>query len=249
MIRHRHRVFAGCLAAATLLAVGAAAAQSDILGTARGLLGRFGGSQAGPPRTEDIAAGLKEALRVGVERVVAKVGAVDGFNLDPAIHIPLPDRLRTVQEWLGKVGMSGLADDLETRMNRAAEIASAEAKPLLWDAIRDMTLDDARRIFDGPQDAATQYFRGKMTPALSQRMKPLVDDAMAQAGAVRAYDDMMGRYRAIPFVPDVKADVSDYVVDKGLDGIFHYVAKEEAAIRTNPAARTTDLLRRVFGGG
>ncbi len=109
-------------------------------------------------------------------------------------------------------------------------------------------LDDAQRIFSGPKDAATQYFRGKMTPALSQRMKPLVDDAMAQAGAVKAYDSMMGRYSAIPLVPDVKADLSGHVVEKGLDGIFHYVAQEEAAIRDNPAARTTDLLRKVFGG-
>lgn len=249
MITRRHRALAGGLMAAMALAAGTAAAQGDILGTARGLLGRFGGTGSGTPPAEDVAAGLKEALRVGVERVVARVGAVDGFNLDPAIHIPLPGQLRTVQDWLGKVGMSGMADDLETRMNRAAEIAAGEAKPLLWDAIREMTLDDARRLFDGPEDAATQYFRGKMTPALSRRMKPLVDDAMAQAGAVRAYDDMMGRYSAMPFVPDVKADLSGYVVDRGLDGIFHYVAKEEAAIRTNPAARTTDLLRRVFGGG
>lgn len=243
------RAIAGCVAAAILLGAGPAATQGDITGAARGLLDRLGGSQGSTQQTGDIAAGLKEALHVGVERVVAKVGAVDGFNRDPAIHIPLPAQLQTVQGWLRKVGMAGMADDLENRMNRAAEIAAAEAKPLLWDAIRDMSLDDAQRIFNGPKDAATQYFRGKMTPALSQRMKPLVDDAMAQAGAVKAYDSMMGRYSAIPLVPDVKADISGHVVDKGLDGIFHYVAKEEASIRDNPAARTTDLLRQVFGGG
>ncbi|MDX9859583.1 MAG: DUF4197 domain-containing protein [Rhodospirillales bacterium] len=243
------RGIVGCLTATIVLAAGAANAQSDMMGKARGLLGTLGGNQGGAQQTTDIAAGLKEALRVGVERVTARVGAVDGFNLDPAIHIPLPGQLQTVQQWLGRVGMSGMADDLETRMNRAAEIAAGDAKTLLWDAVAEMTLDDAKRIFNGPQDAATQYFRSKMTPALSQRMRPLVDDAMAEAGAVKAYDGMMGRYRTIPMVPDVKADLSGYVVDKGLDGIFHYVAKEEAAIRTNPAARSTDLLRRVFGGG
>jgi hypothetical protein len=243
------RGLAGCLVAVIVLATGTAGAQSDIVGKARGLLGTLGGSQGGTPQTADIAAGLKEALHVGVERVVAKVGAVDGFNGDPAIHIPLPAQLQTVQGWLRKAGMAGMADDLESRMNRAAEMAAVEAKPLLWEAIREMSLDDAQRIFNGPKDAATQYFRGKMTPALSGRMKPLVDDAMAQAGAAKAYDSMMGRYSAIPLVPDVKADLSGHVVDKGLDGIFHYVAKEEAAIRDNPAARTTDLLRQVFGGG
>jgi hypothetical protein len=243
------RGIAGCLAAAMMLAAGPAAAQSDLLGKARGLLGSHGSGLDGTAQTDTVAAGLKEALRVGVERVVGKVGAVNGFNLDPAIHIPLPGPLRTVQSWLGKVGMAAMADDLETRMNRAAEIAAGEAKTLLWGAIQEMSIDDAQRIFNGPKDAATQYFQGKMTPALSARMKPLVDDAMAEAGAIKAYDAMMGRYSAIPFVPDVKADVSGYVVDKGLGGIFHYIAKEEAAIRDNPAARTTDLLRKVFGGG
>ena len=111
-----------------------------------------------------------------------------------------------------------------------------------------MTLDDARRIYDGPDDAATQYFKGTMSKPLRKRMRPIVSDNLDQVGAVRSYDAMMDEYRAIPFVPDVKSDLTSYVVRKGLDGIFFYVAEEERKIRRDPAARTTELLRKVFGG-
>ena len=226
-----------------------ASAKSDLLGTARNLLGSFGGSGSGSSTSlasGEIVDGLKEALRVGAEKVVAQVGAPDGFNADPAIHIPLTDEMRTVQKWLGKIGMSGMADDLETRMNRAAETASGEAKALFWDSIKQMTLDDAKGILNGPDDAATQYFKGKMSTPLKAKMEPLVDAALTEAGAVKVYDSMMANYKSIPFVPDLKADLKGHVLDKALDGIFLYVAKEEAAIRNNPAARTTDLLKKVF---
>ncbi len=195
----------------------------------------------------EIARGLREALRVGTERVVDQVGRFDGFNADPEIHIPLPGALERVQKALRTVGMSGMADDLELKLNRAAERAAPEAQALFFDAISQMTLDDARQILDGPDDAATQYFRRTMGPPLGERMTPIVDDALNEVGAVRTYDDMMGQYQALPLVPDVKADLVAYTVDKGLDGIFYYVAQEEAAIRNNPAKRTTELLRKVFG--
>ena len=143
--------------------------------------------------------------------------------------------------------MSDLADDLETRLNRGAEAAAPEAKELFIDAIAEMSLDDARGILDGPDDAATQYFKGKMSTPLSARMEPIVDRNLSEVGAVAAYDKMMGQYDTIPLVPDVKADLTTYVVEKGLEGIFFYVAKEEAAIRKDPAKRTTELLQRVFG--
>lgn len=229
----------------------AAWAQGSFLDKAKKLLGDQNLLSPGtaPLSTEEIGAGLREALRVGTERVVAQVGAFDGFNADPQIHIPLPGVLKDVQSALRTVGMSRLADDLETRLNRAAETAAPEAKELFWQAIRQMTLDDVRKIYDGPDDAATQYFKGKMSPELARRLRPIVDDSLAQVGAIKSYDDMMSRYRAMPFVPDVKADLSDHVVAKAMDGIFHYVAKEEAAIRNEPAARTTALLKRVFGSG
>ena len=234
---------------APLLALGLptpAAAQLDFLGKAKEALGTLQGG--GALSEDEIGKGLREALRVGTERVVRQVGARDGYNGDPDIHIPLPGTLERVQSALRGVGMAGLADDLELRLNRAAEAAAPEAKSLFFKAISEMTLDDVRRIYEGPDDAATRYFQGKMSPPLAERMAPVVDRSLSEVGAVAAYDKMMGQYRAIPFVPDVKADLTRYVVDKAMDGIFHYVAVEEAAIRHDPAARTTALLQRVFGG-
>ncbi|RPH50824.1 MAG: DUF4197 domain-containing protein [Desulfobacteraceae bacterium] len=196
---------------------------------------------------EEIGAGLKDALRVSSENVVKQLGREDGFNKDPDIHIPLPQQLDTVKSLLAKVGMSGMLDDLELKLNRAAEQAAPKAKNLFWKAIKEMSFDDAKKIYGGPEDAATQYFRGKMSSSLSAEMQPVVKNSLAEVGAVRAYDNAMTQYRSIPFVPEVKADITDYVLEKGVDGIFHYMAIEEAAIRRNPAKRTTDLLKLLFG--
>ena len=196
--------------------------------------------------SDEIGGGLKEALRVGTENVVGSLGQTDGFNLDPQIHIPLPKQLDQVKNILGKVGMDSMLTDLELRLNRAAEIATPMAKELFLGAINEMTLDDVMSIFNGPDDAATQYFKSKMSGPLAIEMKPIVDASLADAGAVKSYDAVMERYNAVPFVQKVDADLSDYVVQKGMDGIFYYLAVEESAIRENPAKRTTDLLKRVF---
>ncbi len=206
-----------------------------------------GSTSGGALSLNDITAGLKEALRVGAERVVGQVGAADGYNKDPDIHIPLPDSLKSVQSALRRVGMSGLADDVELKINRAAEAAAPQSKQILWDAVTNMTLDDAKAIYDGPKDAATQYFKQNSSGNLSNVIKPVVDQALAQVGAIASYDTMMGQYKSLPFVPDVKASLSDHTVRLALDGLFHYLAKEEAAIRDNPAKRTTELLTKVFG--
>lgn len=194
----------------------------------------------------EITRGLRDALRVGSERVVGSLGRVDGFNLSD-VHIPLPGVLGKVQKVLQKVGQSGLADDLELRLNRAAEIATPLAKNLFFQSIRDMTLSDVRDILTGPDDSATQYFRGKMSNPLAKGMMPIVDDALADAGAIKAYDRMMGAYKNVPLVPDVKADLTTYVLEKAIDGIFLYLGREEAAIRQNPAKRTTEIMKKVFG--
>ena len=219
--------------------------QSDFL--KKGLDTLMGDDGGGSLSTQDMAAGLREALRVGSERVVSQVGAADGFNLDPEIHNPLPGAFRQVQSALKNVGLSELADDVELKLNRAAEAAAPEARDLFVQAINEMTLDDAKRIFDGPDDAATRYFKGKMSAPLSDKMAPIVDRSLAEVGALASVDRMMASYQSIPFVPDVKSDLRSYVVEKALDGIFFYVAKEEAAIRNDPAARTTELLKQVFG--
>ena len=196
---------------------------------------------------DEIGGGLKEALRVGTENVVARLGSIDGFNLDPQIHIPLPEKLGQVQKVLGKVGMDSMLVDLETRLNRAAEMATPKAKQLFIGAINEMTLDDVMAIYNGPEDSATQYFKSKMAGPLAIEMKPVIDESLADVGAANSYDAAMERYNTVPFVPKVDADLSDYVVEKGMDGIFYYLGKEEAAIRQDPAKRTTDLLKLVFG--
>ena len=195
----------------------------------------------------EVGAGLKEALRVGTGNVVNLLGMADGFNLDPKIHIPLPDTLGTVKKFLEKAGMSKTLDELELKLNRAAELAVPKAKTLFEKAISEMSFSDVMNIFNGPDDAATRFFQNKMTPDLVKEMHPIIENALNEAGAVHAFERVMGEYKTIPFVPDVKADLTDYTVEKGLDGIFYYVAQEEAAIRNNPAARTTDLLKKVFG--
>ena len=197
--------------------------------------------------TGEIGAGLKDALLVGSANVVSQLGSLDGFNLDPAIHIPLPEQFSTVKSVLGKVGMTSLLDDLELKLNRAAEVATPKAKALFGQAISEMTFEDVMNIYNGPDDAATRYFQDKMAPPLAKEMQPVVEQSLAEVGAVQSYDNVMGEYRTIPFVPDVKADLTTYVVEKGMDGIFYYMAKEEEAIRQNPAKRTTELLQKVFG--
>ena len=143
--------------------------------------------------------------------------------------------------------MDSMLVDLEAKMNEAAEVATPKAKQLFIDAINDMTLDDVMAIYKGPDDAATQYFRSKMAAPLALELKPVVDSSLEGVGAMQLYDGVMQQYEEVPFAPEVDFDMSDYVVDKGMDGIFYYLAKEEAAIRNNPAKRTTDLLKSVFG--
>lgn len=199
------------------------------------------------PLTEkDIAAGLKEALKVGAERVVSQVGKKNGYLNDKAIHIVLPKKLQKAHKTLSKLGLGRYTKELETKMNRAAELAAPKAKTIFYSAIKDMRWQDVKAIYNGKHDAATQYFKSKMTPALKRMMKPLIDKTLAEAGAVKAYERAVKQYHSIPFVPRVKSDLTGYVMDKGINGLFYYLAKEEAAIRENPVKRTTALLKRVF---
>lgn len=230
-----------------ILGEGSESGVSDLLDSVVGGDKAPQGQSDAPLSNFEIGQGLREALTVGAERVVGQLGAQDGFNLDPEIHIPLPETLRKVQETLSAVGMASLVDDLELRLNRAAEYATPRAKALFFEAIEAMTLDDVRNILGGPDDAATSYFQGQMQGPLSDEMRPLVDQALNEAGAIRAYDNVMGEYDDIPFMPDVKADLTQHVLELGIAGIFKYIAIEEAAIRNNPVERTTDILRRVFG--
>ncbi|NNK85530.1 MAG: DUF4197 domain-containing protein [Desulfobacterales bacterium] len=226
----------------------AAGAKSSWWDKGKKLLDNFSPSKnKNPPTAAEIGAGLKEALRIGTKNVVSQLGQIDGFNADAAIHIPLPEDLKKVKTVLNKIGMSSLLDNLELKLNRAAEVATPKAKKLFWEAITEMTLDDVKAIYKGPEDAATRYFQRKMTPPLAKQMRPVVQQSLSEVKAIKAYDNAMRQYQSFPFVSDVKADLTGYVIEKGMDGIFYYLAREEAAIRKNPAKRTTDLLKRVFG--
>ena len=137
--------------------------------------------------------------------------------------------------------MESMLADLETKLDEAVEIATPKAKQLFIEAINDIKLEDVMAIYKGPDDAATQYFRSKMSAPLALEMKPVVDESLQGVGALDLYDNVMQQYDEVPFAPKVDLDMSDYVVEKGMDGIFYYLAREEGAIRNNPAKRTTYL--------
>ncbi len=204
-------------------------------------------SSINEPSLCEIGQAFKEALRIGTEEVVGQLGVVDGFNMDDSVHIPLPGTLQTVKSYLAKVGMTQPVDDLELKLNRAAEAATPKAKALFFNAISEMTFSDLKTIYDGPDDSATNYFQNKMSPQLIEEMRPIVANALSEVGAILAYDKIIGQYKSIPFVPDVKANLQDYVVQKGIEGIFFYVAQKEAEIRNDPTKQTTALLQKVFG--
>ncbi|MCX8117360.1 MAG: DUF4197 domain-containing protein [Desulfobacterota bacterium] len=194
-----------------------------------------------------IGEGLKEALKVGTENTVKLTGKTDGYFLNEAIKILMPEKLRTLEKGLRAVGYGPQVDEFILSMNRAAERAAPSAKQIFWDAIGEMTFEDVRKIFSGHETAATEYFKRKTADKLAALFKPIVDRAMNEVGVTRQYKELVGRYESIPFVKKETFDIDHYVVTKALDGLFHVLGEEEKKIRTNPAARTTDLLKEVFG--
>lgn len=219
----------------------------EALNTGLGSLLNTSGGQGGLT-LDTIVAGLKEALQVGTQNTVAQTSKQGGFNLNPRLHIPLPQELQTVANTLKKVGLGSIATDLEAKMNEAAEQAAAKAAPVFIGAIKQMTFEDAKNILAGKENAATEYFREKTGAQLKELFKPIVTKATDQVGAAKAYKGVMDKYNAIPLVPKAQAaSLDDYVTDKGIQGLFLVLADEEAKIRKDPAARTTELLRRVFG--
>lgn len=235
------------VALALIAPVGEGRAKS-LLDSAKGLLNQSvgGGETSSALGAGEIADGLREALTVGSQLVVDNLGAVDGFNTDPVAHIPLPENLQKAQDLLKRAGLGSLGDEVELKMNRAAESAMTESGEIVVNAIQAMTLDDARAILDGPNDAATQYLMKVSGDDIRAKIRPVVDQALSDVGAVAALDSMMSSYDKLPFVPDVKADLTEHATEKAFEGLFHYIAEEEAAIRANPAKRTTELLQKVF---
>lgn len=226
--------------AVVLLTVVPASAQLDRIFKGLGL-----GRQVGLTDAK-IGSGLKEALRVGTENAVNLTGQTDGYFLNEAIKILMPEKLQSVEKGLRLVGYGPQVDEFVLSMNRAAERAAPRAKEIFWDAIAAMSFDDARKILAGGETAATDYFKDKTTDRLRGAFRPVVDQAMNEVGVTRRYKELIGRYEAIPFAKDVAFDVDEYVVAEALDGLFFVVGQEERKIRTDPAARVTDLLEEVF---
>jgi len=194
-----------------------------------------------------IGQGLKEALQVGTANAVSLTGRTDGYFKNEAIKILMPEQLKTVERGLRTVGYGPQLDELVLSMNRAAEQAAPAAKSIFWNAIGEMTIDDAQKILNGGNTAATIYFKGKTTPQLTTAFTPVVEKSMSQVGVTQQYNEPLGRAKAIPFLHTESYDINHYVVGKSLDGLFVVVGQQEAQIRANPAARTTELLKEVFG--
>ena len=197
----------------------------------------------------EIDAGLRQALEIGTNNVTGQLGAADGFFADEQVRIPLPGRLGDVQSQLSRVGLSGPLDDLELRMNRAASAAMPEARRLVVDAVKSITLEDALGILQGGDTAATDFLRQRTELNLRNAFTPFIDQALGDAGAFRALDDAATRYSLNSVSSSLRGEMTDHAVNLGLNGLFFYVAEEERKIRQDPVARTTDLLRRVFGSG
>jgi hypothetical protein len=196
----------------------------------------------------DVSSGLKEALTVATNTVARQIGARNGYFGDAQIRIPLPGVLGDAQKRLKPFGMSGPLDDLQLRMNRAAETAAPTAQKLVVDAVRSMTIDDAVGILRGNDTAATDFLRKKTEPSLRKAFRPYVDKELASSGALTALDGAVSKYGAGLAPTDTHGWLADHAVTGALDGLFYYVAREEQAIRHDPVKRTTDLLKRVFGG-
>ena len=230
-------LLATALALGLLLSPSPAAAQLDRLLQGLGI---------GGLSDAKIGSGLKEALRVGTETAVSLTGKTDGYFANQAIKILMPSQLETADKGLRMVGYGPQLDEFVLSMNRAAEAAAPGAKKIFGDAIGAMSIEDARKIWSGGDNAATQYFKSKTSDQLTAAFKPVVDKALNQVGVTRQYKELLGRAQSIPFMKTDSLDIDRYVLGKSLDGLFLVLGEQEKQIRTNPAARTTDLLKEVF---
>jgi hypothetical protein len=244
VMKRRSTVLAGML----LAGLGVARAQKiDDVVKELGKLPKTTGRTAGAPDDKTNAAGIKEALAVGTERAVAGLARKDGYFGNAAVKILMPSSIQKVADVARMAGYQKQVDEFVLSMNRAAEAAVPMASRFFGDAIRDMTLEDVRGILTGGDTAATQFFRRKTQDQLYAAFKPVVSRKVDEVGTTKAYNDMMGRYESVPMVGKQSLDLDDYVTRKSLDGLFHMVGEEEKKIRKDPAARTTDLLKTVFG--
>lgn len=211
------------------------------------LLSVLNNDAGGGLSVETVVAGLKEALTAGTEKAVAATSKEGGYLDNSTIHILLPEQLNTMTSALRKIGLGSQVDQLESKMNQSAEMAAKEAAPVFLDAIKSMSFEDAKKILNGSDDAATEYFRKQTSETLKKRYLPIVTEQLEQVGVVSLYKNLEEQYNRLPFVPKTAVTLEDYVTDRALDGLFTVLADEEKRIREDPAAQTTELLKKVFG--
>lgn len=195
-----------------------------------------------------IISGLKEALDIGTRKAVEGVSKKDGYLSNELIRIAMPPELQQASDLMRQFGLSSEADAFEASMNDAASNAAPAATNIIIDAINNMNIQDAKKLLNGPDDAATQYFKEKTTPQLTALFHPTISKSLDSVGTTKYYNDLTGQIADIPFVgEEINMDLPDYVTQQALTGIFTMIALEEKNIRENPTARTTDLLKSVFG--
>ena len=205
----------------------------------------LGGSA--PLTTSEVAQGLKEALVKGISIGADRVSQLDGYFKNPEIKIPFPPEVQKVEDRLRQLGLGNEVDKFVMTLNRGAENAAREAKPIFIEAIRAMTIEDAWSILRGEDDAATQYLKRTTSGLLKEKFKPVIQKSLSEVNATRYYGEIVSRYNQIPFVQKVNPDLDDYATDRAIEGLFLMIAREEKNIRDNPVARTTEILKRVFG--
>ncbi|HIB48975.1 MAG TPA: DUF4197 domain-containing protein [Flavobacteriaceae bacterium] len=193
-----------------------------------------------------IANGLRQALDFGIDKQVTKLTRKDGFYKNNLVKIVLPQELQKVDKTLRDIGLSSLADEGLKILNRAAEDAVKEATPIFVDAVKGITFNDAKNILLGPDNAATNYLEGRTNSALYSKFNPVIKNSFQKVGADRIWENIITKYNAVPFVNQVNPDLTDYVTNEALDGVYTMIAVEEKKIRTNVASRTTTLLKQVF---
>ncbi|MBB2151021.1 DUF4197 domain-containing protein [Pedobacter gandavensis] len=202
---------------------------------------------SGTPSTSEIGLGIKEALELGIGRGADLLSAKDGFMGNAAVKILFPPEAEKVEKTLRSIGLGSLADNVVLSLNRAAEDAAKEAKPIFVSAIKQMTIADATNILLGQQDAATNYFKRVTTSQLMEKFQPVITSSLSKVGAAKYWGDATKQYNKIPMVKPVNTDLSNYVAQKAIDGMFIQVAQEELKIRDNLGARSTPILQKVFG--
>jgi len=202
----------------------------------------------GNPTSAEIASGLKEALELGTSASAERLNTQNGFLGNAAVKLLFPPEAQKVENALRSLGLNQLCDNVITSLNRAAEDAVIEAKPIFISAIKQMTISDASSILLGNQsDAATQYFQRVTNNQLNAKFKPIIQSSLAKVGATRNWADVVSRYNQIPLVTDINPDLTSYVTQKAIDGLFLEIAKEELKIRQNVSSRNSILLQKVFG--